>query len=158
MIDKIISAGQTGVDRAALDVALDMGIKCGGWCPAGRGADDGVIPDRYPLIETENIDHTVRTEFNVKGSDGTLILNYGELNGGTAYAVEMAKHMSRPVMVVDVTTPLDATEVLDWIEANNIKTLHVGGPREASRPGIYDQAHTLISYILTIYKQQLEKV
>jgi len=158
MIDKIISAGQTGVDRAALDVALDMGIKCGGWCPAGRDADDGVIPDRYPLVETENIDHTVRTEFNVKNSDGTLILNSGELHGGTAYAVEMAKHLGRPVMVIDVTTPLDGTEVIEWIDTNNINVLHVGGPRESSRPGIYDQAHTLLSYILTIYKQQCDEV
>jgi len=148
MIDKVISGGQPGVDRAALDVALELGILCGGWCPVDRDAEDGPIPEKYPLRETTNIDHTVRTEFNTRDSDGTLIFNRGSLHGGTAYAVEMAKHLGRPVRVVDVDAPVNTDEIIAWIENNRIHTLHIGGPRESSRPGIYAQACRLIRQIL----------
>jgi hypothetical protein len=84
---KIISGGQTGVDRAALDAALALNIPCGGWCPKGRKAEDGPIPERYPLQETSSADYRVRTEKNVTDSDGTLILTRGPVTGGTAYTV-----------------------------------------------------------------------
>ncbi len=153
MIEKIISGGQTGVDRAALDVALEQGIACGGWCPAARQADDGPIPAKYPLRETADFDHTVRTEFNTRDSDGTLVLNRGSLHGGTAYAVEMARHLGKPVLVVDVEAPLPMEEILGWLKAHRIRTLHVGGPRESSRPGIYEQAALLIRDILLAARQ-----
>lgn len=88
---KIISGGQTGVDRAALDAALQLGIPCGGWCPKGRKAKDGPIPDRYPLKETESGSYPVRTEMNVRDSDGTLILTWGRPTGGTALTVRLAR-------------------------------------------------------------------
>lgn len=137
------------MDRAALDVAMEFGIDCGGWCPAGRHADDGPIPARYPLQETADIDHTVRTENNVRHSDATLILYRGELHGGTAYAVEMARHLGRPVLAIDVEEPPDIGEITDWLQSTQISTLHIGGPRESSRPGIYDQARSLIMRIIT---------
>ena len=149
MIDKVISGGQTGVDRAALDVAQELGIPCGGWCPVGRDAEDGPISEKYSLQETTNIDHTVRTEFNTRDSDGTLIVNQGSLHGGTAYAVEMAKHLGHPVMVVDLEAPAETNEIIAWLTDNNICTLHIGGPRESSRPGIYEQACLLIREILS---------
>ena len=149
MIEKIISGGQTGVDRAALDVAMELGIACGGWCPAGRHADDGPIPARYPLQETADIDHTVRTENNVRHSDATLIVHRGELHGGTAYAVEMARHLGRPVLAIDVEEPPDIGKVVDWLRSAQVRTLHIGGPRESSRAGIYNQARSLITRIIT---------
>lgn len=153
MIEKIISGGQTGVDRAALDVALEQGIPCGGWCPAGRHADDGPIPAKYPLRETTNIDHTVRTEFNTRDSDGTLIINRGSLHGGTAYAVEMARHLGKPVLIVDVDAPPAMEDVLHWLKKHDIRTLHIGGPRELSCPGIYEQAAALVRDILFAARQ-----
>ena len=148
MIKKIISGGQTGVDRAALDVALELGIPCGGWCPMGRHAEDGPIAEHYPLQETSDIDHTVRTEFNTRDSDGCLIINRGVLHGGTAYAVEMAKHLHKPVQLIDVESPPPLSEIKNWLEANDVRTLHIGGPRESSRPGIYAQAQSLIRALL----------
>lgn len=153
MIAKIISGGQTGVDRAALDVAMEIGIECGGWCPAGRHADDGPIPARYPLQETADIDHTVRTENNVRHSDATLILYRGPLHGGTAYAVEMARHLGRPVLAIDVEDPPEVGEITDWLRSAQVRVLHIGGPRESSRPGIYDEARRLITRIVAADRQ-----
>ncbi len=87
-IAKIISGGQTGVDRAALDVAIELELPCGGWCPRGRLAEDGTVPDRYPLQETRSAEYAERTERNVIDSDGTLIIATRPLTGGTALTVE----------------------------------------------------------------------
>nr|WP_305800882.1 putative molybdenum carrier protein [Thiolapillus sp.] len=92
---RIISGGQTGVDRAALDVALELGLRCGGWCPKGRLALDGPLDERYPLKETESADYSVRTRLNVRDADATLILNCGELSGGTAYTLRVAEELGR---------------------------------------------------------------
>lgn len=148
MIKKVISGGQTGADRAALDVALSMGLAAGGWCPAGRLADDGPIDTRYPLQETANIDHTVRTENNVRDSDGSLILHCGDPRGGTAYAIEMARQLHKPVLVVDLTAPPSAEEFCHWVGKHDVQTIHIGGQRESSAPGIYRQAFALISEYL----------
>ena len=91
MLSRIISGGQTGVDRAALDAALEYNFPCGGWCPKGRLAEDGIISQKYPLKETESSEYEVRTKLNVRGSDGTLILTWGKPTGGTTLTVEFAK-------------------------------------------------------------------
>mgnify|MGYP003793290687 CR=1 FL=1 len=91
MIKKIVSGGQTGVDRAALDVAMQLGIPVGGWCPRGRRAEDGRIPDSYPLREASSVNYAKRTELNVRDSDGTLILSGGPLTGGTALTESLAR-------------------------------------------------------------------
>ena len=148
MIAKIISGGQTGVDRAALDVALANGISCGGSCPAGRDADDGPIPDRYPLIETAENDHMVRTGNNVRDADASLLLYRQGLHGGTAYAVEMARHMNKPVLAIDLSESPDAVAVADWITSLDIHTLHIGGQREKTSPGIYQQARDFIQTVM----------
>ncbi len=147
MLKKIISGGQTGVDRAALDVAITLGLDCGGWCPAGRNADDGPIDSRYPLQETNDMDHTVRTGYNVTESDGTLALFRGELQGGTAYAVEMARHLGKPILAVNLDETPDIETICHWINDNNIETLHIGGQREASSPGIYQMACDFIKQL-----------
>lgn len=148
MIEKIISGGQTGVDRAALDVAQASGIPCGGSCPAGRDADDGPIPLHYPLQETRENDHMVRTGNNVRDADATLLLFRDELHGGTAYAVEMARHMDKPVLAVDLNAAPDVGEVADWLKSLDAHTVHIGGQREKTSPGIYQQARTFIQAVV----------
>ncbi len=145
MIDRVISGGQTGVDRAALDAALDAGLDCGGWCPKGRRAEDGTIPDRYPLKETESADYRDRTRRNIADSDGTLILVVGAISGGTALTRELALAMPKPLCVIDLDSPAPWSEVCGWIRDNDIRTLNVAGPRESQRPGIADRAVEYLS-------------
>jgi hypothetical protein len=99
------SGGQTGVDRAALDVALALHLPCTGWCPRGRRAEDGPLPAHYPLRETDSADYPPRTERNVRDADATLILNRGPLAGGTAYTVRMAEKQAKSCLVVDKVLP-----------------------------------------------------
>ncbi len=147
---KIVSGGQTGVDRAALDVALELGLPCGGWCPKGRRALDGPIPPRYPLQETASPDYRVRTRLNVRDSDGTLILNCGELSGGTAYTLQVSEELEKPFLVVNVDDPADPVVVRQWMENSHIRTLNIAGPRENKCPGIYQQAR---SFLLTLLEK-----
>jgi hypothetical protein len=134
---RIVSGGQTGVDRAALDVALALGIDCGGWCPRGRRAEDGPIPERYPLHETPTSRYEERTEGNVRDSDGTLILTRGEPSGGTALTLDLALRSGRPLHVADLDAGATAMAARAWIERNRIDVLNVAGPRESGAPGIY---------------------
>ncbi|MCB2153360.1 putative molybdenum carrier protein [bacterium] len=145
---RIVSGGQTGVDRAALDVALELGIPCGGWCPKGRCAEDGPLPERYPLHETPSEEYAQRTEWNVRDSGGTLILARGELTGGTALTVELARRYDRPCLVMDLSADWALNEVCAWIEENEIHTLNIAGPRESGQPGIADQAMRFLRLLL----------
>ncbi len=140
----IVSGGQTGVDRAALDFALSHGISCGGWCPKGRRAEDGPIPVRYPLKETATANYAERTRCNVRDSDGTLILTRGGPTGGTALTVECAETLSRPVMVVDLDTGTDPAAVRQWISNEAIQTLNIAGPRASQVDRIYEDALQLL--------------
>jgi hypothetical protein len=137
---RIVSGGQTGVDRAALDAALALGISHGGWCPGGRLAEDGVIHPRYQLMETETAEYAVRTEKNVVDSDGTLILCRGQTSGGTELTRCLALQHGKPCLVVDLNRPLPAEDVYGWISENRIETLNVAGPRESQNRGISGQA------------------
>ena len=140
MPQKIISGGQTGVDRAALDVALAMGIACGGWCPRGRRAEDGTIPGHYPLRETDSNKYPVRTARNVRDSDGTLVLTRGDPDRGTALTRDLAMKYQKPLLVVDLDNPPEPAEVLTWARQQGIRALNVAGPRESSCPGIQQRA------------------
>jgi len=148
-LKRIISGGQTGVDRAGLDVAFDLGIPCGGWCPKGRRAVDGPIPDKYPLKEIEAENYNKRTQLNVQDSDGTLVFYRGELEGGTAYTVKLADQYGKPCLLVDVESPVSAAEFWSWIDTHKIEVLNVAGPREEGRPGIYQQAYKLLKTYLS---------
>lgn len=139
-MQKIVTGGQTGVDRAALDVALTLNIPCGGWCPQGRRAEDGPIPVRYPLVETPTPQYECRTEWNVRDSDGTLIITRGPLAGGTALTQQLARRYGKPLLVVELEAPPRPAALADWLSRHAIRTLNVAGPRESGRPGIYQQA------------------
>lgn len=139
-IEKIISGGQTGVDRAALDVALALGISCGGWCPKGRKAEDGPIHVRYKLQETTSSSYSVRTGRNVRESDGTLVLARGQPTAGTALTIKFAQKHKKPYLVRDLFVRKDLGTVRGWLEVNRIRVLNVAGPRESEVPGIHDRA------------------
>lgn len=145
---KVISGGQTGVDRAALDVALANGLPLGGWCPQGRRAEDGIIPPRYPLTETEESTYEERTELNVRDSDATLIVVRGRPTGGTAYTVKMAMKWRRPYRIVDLEAENVIATTRDWLVENRIAILNIAGPRESTTPGIYAATVTLLTQLL----------
>ena len=146
-IQKIISGGQTGVDRAALDFAIQNKIPHGGFCPKGRLAEDGPIPDQYQLIELESEDYRDRTEKNVIESDGTLIIYSEKLRGGTKLTATFAKDHSKPVFKIKLDQKNRVPEVINWIRENQIQILNVAGPRESSHNGIAKNARKRLEMI-----------
>ena len=132
----ILSGGQTGVDRAALDAALALGLPVGGWCPRGRRAEDGAIPDRYPLLETPTSDYRERTIWNLRDSDATLVLHRGPLTGGTLMTVQLARRGGRPLLVRELGPDFEIESALDWLTNNHVRVLNCAGPRESGSPGI----------------------
>lgn len=150
MIEKIISGGQTGVDRAALDAAIRLGIPHGGWIPKGRLTEEGPLPETYALTETASAVYAERTEKNVIDADGTLIISRGELCGGSAYTREMAVKHGRPFLHVDLDRESafkSALTIRDWIAANRITVLNVAGPRASKDPCIYRSALALMEAV-----------
>ena len=156
----IVSGGQTGVDRAALDAARALGVPIGGWCPAERWAEDGPISTRYPLRETASPDPAERTRLNVRDSDATLILTVGPAHGGTALTLELANVLGRPHQLVDFQQPHSARRIAEWIRQLahadrqfDARVLNVAGPRESEAPGIYGRAVELVDEVLGVLLQ-----
>jgi hypothetical protein len=148
---KIISGGQTGVDRAALDVALRHGINCGGWCPAGRLDEFGKIPDRYPVQELQSGGFNARTLQNVKDSDGTVVVYPGELRGGTAQTVRFCVDLERAHQLINASKFSDedaARLIADFVRKNKIDILNVAGPRQSEWPEGYDYATRALNAFL----------
>lgn len=148
MLRKIVSGGQTGVDRAALDAALETGFPCSGWCPKGRMAEDGPISPLYPLEETSSHKYPQRTEWNVRDSDATLILTQGPPTDGTALTIEFAKKWDKPILIVDFLEKFSLDQISKWIDRNEIRILNVAGPRGSKQPTLYAQAKELIFSII----------
>jgi hypothetical protein len=149
----IVSGGQTGVDRGALDAALDVGGSCGGWCPAGRRAEDGRIPDRYPLAEVSATGYGARTLRNVLDSDGTLIIYFGRLAGGTALTERICRNHRRPVLVLDATAlaaSAAAVAIRDFVVSAGIRLLNVAGPRESEDGRGYAFTRAAIGRLLVL--------
>jgi hypothetical protein len=172
---KIISGGQTGVDRAALDVALKHGIECGGWCPTGRLDEFGRIPDQYPVQELEQGTKegrspdrpggletaapwekrdifAERTRANVRDSDGTVVIYRGKLGGGTEETVRFCVELKRPHELIDsskVATEDAAKLIADFVRKNKIEILNVAGPRQSEWPEGYDYASRALDIFLT---------
>lgn len=149
---KIVSGGQTGVDRAALDAALACGLPVGGWCPAGRRAEDGVIAARYPLLETPSEKYPQRTAWNVRDSDATLILTLRELDNGSKLTADVAHRLGKPCLVASLNSypaTIDLQEILPWTLDEVV--LNVAGPRESRCPGIYPRA---FGFLVTLLRAQ----
>jgi DNA-binding XRE family transcriptional regulator len=151
---KIISGGQTGVDRAALDVALELGMECGGWCPKGRLAEDGAIPARYPLQETAQAGYRKRTSLNILEAHGTLLLNMGRVTGGTGLTMRLIQQLGEdgsqraeayPCLLVQLDREtISGSSIQEWISRNGIEVLNVAGPKESKRPGVYGLAREIL--------------
>lgn len=147
---KIVSGGQTGVDRAALDVALALGVPCGGWVPRGRRAEDGPLDGLYPVQETKSSAYDARTEANVRDSDATLILTRGEPAGGTRLTLDLAQAANKPYHIVDLKRTHSPLAALRWLESKRPGVLNVAGPRESNAPGIYGEAKTFLNNLLEL--------
>jgi hypothetical protein len=148
---QIISGGQTGVDRAALNAALKQGIECGGWCPAGRLDEFGRIPNRYPVKELKQGSFAERTLQNVIDSDGTLIIYLNALRGGTEFTVECCKQLRRPHKLIDaakVSAQAAAKLIFDFVREHKIDILNVAGSRQSEWPRGYDYAFRALGIFL----------
>jgi len=145
---RIVSGGQTGVDRAALDIALDRHLAAGGWCPQGRRAEDGPLDSRYPLQETPSPEPEQRTEWNVRDSDGTLILFHDRISGGTALTASFAERHQRPCLMVNLQGNSGVETALGWLTEHGIRVLNIAGPRASEAPSIYEQARRYLNRLL----------
>ena len=147
----IISGGQTGVDRAALDMAMALKLPHTGWCPRGRLAEDGPIDPVYNLQETSTSTYSQRTHRNVTDSDGTMIIYLSVLSGGSLLTSQSAKKAGRPLLLVDLESANDKNfqTVLSWLDDERIHFLNVAGPRESTHPGIYNRASIFLRRLLS---------
>jgi Circularly permutated YpsA SLOG family len=155
IVKRIVSGGQTGVDQAALRAAQALGLPCDGWCPPGRLCESGTIPSIFPLretpaersVEATEIPRSQRTEWNVRDSDATLILqprHFVKLDPGTDWAARCAARYGKPLLVFDPGDPTAVDAVKAWLESLSIHTLNVSGPSERTVPGIGDQTYLLL--------------
>lgn len=151
-LTRICSGGQTGVDRGALDAALDCHFPCGGWCPPGRKAEDGPIPERYPLTALTSGGYAKRTAKNVTDSDGTLVIYFDLLSGGTESTVRECMRANKPYKLIDgaEVSPARAAELAArFVQDRGVAVLNVAGPRESSHPGAASFAYRTIVRLLT---------
>jgi len=138
------------VDRGALDAAIELDLPHGGWCPRGRLAEDGRIPARYRLEETDSPKYYVRTRQNVLDSDATLILCRGPMSGGTELTLRMADQYGKPNLVVDLHADPQPQAVRDWLQEHGVEALNVAGPRESQNPGITDDAREFLLRVFAV--------
>lgn len=150
---KIISGGQIGVDRAALDVALQLQMPCGGFCPKGRKSEDGVIPEKYPLTETATDEYSERTALNVKSSDATLVIINRKADRGTSLTISLCQKYHKDHLVIDLSEEKWSIDVLKWIGQNKINILNIAGNRESYSPGI---SKTAFDFLLPVMKKVKE--
>jgi hypothetical protein len=159
MLKKIISGGQTGVDQAALRVARELGFEIGGWCPPNRACENGTIPDDFPLIPTPyehspdapHIPRSLRTEWNVRDSDATLVLlpHHLQHDMGTAWTITCAEKLSKPLLVINPFSENSATKIYEWLSSTDITTLNIAGPSEQTCPGISRGAEDVLRQVLS---------
>ena len=148
---KIVSGGQTGVDRAALDAAMENGIEAGGWCPQGRVAEDGIIPVNYPVKELPHSGYRQRTKRNVIDSDGTVVIYFGNPSGGTKQTIAFSIQEQKPHVLIDAEelSMEEASRTIEiFIDQNSITVLNIAGPRAGGEPRAYTYAKKLMQSVL----------
>jgi hypothetical protein len=157
MLRKLVTGGQTGVDRGALDAALERGFPCGGWCPEGRLAEDGPLPPRYPLHELPGGTTADRTERNVLDSNATLILAPGPLTGGTRLTRECSQRLQRPFLVIELNAERDSDSshepsalerIRSFLRETDCEVLNIAGPRASEWRDGYRMSVALVSALL----------
>ncbi len=151
MLERIISGGQTGADRGALDAALERGFPCGGWCPPGRRAEDGEIPARYPVEPMATGGYRQRTIRNLEDADGTAIFYREEITGGTELTLAQCIRRRRPYCLIDlaeVSTDRAVAILGRFVARHRVKRLNVAGPRESGAPGIHRQVAEAVGGLL----------
>ena len=151
---RIVSGGQTGVDRATLDAALQFNIDCGGWCPEGRKAEDGKIPSHYPVVVLPDADYLIRTRQNVIDSDGTLIIYFDTLSGGTEKTLQFCLDQNKPHLLINATNlsiEQAGIQIQEFVSNNTINILNIAGPRTSTEPLAYDYTLQAITYYLKRY-------
>ncbi len=146
---RIFSGGQTGVDRAALDAALALGIPHGGFCPRGRRAEDGPIPGRYRLREMETPGYAARTRRNIALADATLVLSLGALTRGSALTLRTARLLNKPHLAVRLDDPGAMEAARDWLARQGPVIINVAGSSESKRPGIHTAA---LRFLLDLFR------
>lgn len=157
MIKKIISGGQTGADRAALDVAIQFKIPHGGWIPKGRKAEDGSLAEIYRLKEMPTASYQKRTEQNVIDSDGTLIIARGKLTGGSDLTREIALRHKKQLLGIDLnlTSHFDAASfIASWVKLQRVRVLNVAGPRASKDPRIYSDTIQILEQTIQILNHE----
>lgn len=146
---KIVSGGQAGADRAALDAALEKGLRIGGYVPQGRWAEDGPIDARYTgLVELDSAEPADRTRCNVETTDGTLIFSHGKLSGGSLLTWQIARNARKPCLHMDLLANADSAtieKILLWLRTQDIEILNVAGPRASKDPEIYDAVYRVLT-------------
>lgn len=150
IITQIISGGQTGADRAALDVAIEQHFPHGGWCPKGRKAEDGPIEAKYDLTETPSANYLQRTEWNVRDTDGTIVFTITEeITGGSMRTVEFARKHNKPCLHVSLAdSKPPESKLTEFIKQHGIKLLNIAGSRESKEPGINEWVHQVLNRAL----------
>jgi len=149
----IVSGGQSGVDRGALDAALQAGVPCGGWCPADGMAEDGAIDACYGLEPLPQGGYAERTRRNVEDSDATLILYFGELEGGTALTASCCERLKRPFLLIDALAVSPAQAALrarDFALRHAVQRLNVAGPRASKTPAAHVYAEHTVARLLEL--------
>jgi hypothetical protein len=151
-VKKIISGGQNGADRAGLDAALDLGLEHGGYCPAGRKAEDGIISWKYVIEETSSKGYESRTKLNVKHSDATVVFTQGALTPGSALTLTEAKLIGKPWLHVDIDDVEGIVKFRRWLSLlfsdSGLTVLNVAGSRESKAPGIGAKVRALLVAVL----------
>ncbi len=153
---RIISGAQTGVDRAALDVAMENNEQCGGWCPLGRKAEDGIIPDQYPVKELQGKGYRQRTRKNVQASDGTVIIYFGTLRGGTEQTLRFCMDEHKPYLLIDgqeIKPGRAAERIHAFLAGLDGDTLNFAGPRASSNGKAYEYTQLVVRRFILLYRE-----
>lgn len=151
-IEKIVSGGQTGADRAALDIAAELGLATGGWIPRGRRAEDGTVPQRYQsLVEAESESYYQRTELNVRDSDATVVFSFGPPTGGSAVTAKLARSLGKSLLTLDLersNTDQAAARLRNWLAEARPRVLNVAGPRLSQEPRIGEATAMILRKVI----------